>query len=100
MPTFRSSISDNYLQEFKTSASSEEVAALNICVPEDTFDVAEGLDLTSQHLIEFIISEIELDIIRLNFRSVGQGEAFNFLVRNVSVLAQNLLVISDLGGSK
>jgi hypothetical protein len=53
----------------------------------------------SQHLTEFTASAIERDLIRLNFRSIGQ-EAFSGLVRNVSVFAQNLLVISDLGGSK
>ena len=58
-----------------------------------------------RHLIpiyryEEVRQAIELDIIRLDFRSIEQGETFSFIVHNVSVFAQNLLVISDLGGGK
>lgn len=39
--------------------------------------------IDSQHLIEFITSAIDKDIVELNFRSVTQTEAFSLLVSNL-----------------
>jgi len=100
MPTFRSPVSNNFLSEFKINTISAEVSALNVCILEGISHVAEGLDLTSQHLEKFTENAIELDIIRLDLGSVEQGKTFNFLGRNVYILSQNLLLISNFGGSK
>ena len=100
MPTFRSPVSNSFLSEFKVNTISAEVAALNFCILEGISHVAEGLDLTSQHLEKFTENAIELDIIRLDLGSVEQGKTFNFLGRNVYILSQNLLLISNSGGSK
>ena len=62
------------------------------------FDLDDQLQ--PQHLEEFVASAIARDLIRLDLGSVEQGKTFNFLGRNVYILSQNLLLISNSGGSK
>jgi Domain of unknown function (DUF3854) len=45
-------------------------------------DLSNYQDYLPQHLTEFAASTINPDLIRLNFKSIGQEEAFNFLIRN------------------
>ena len=53
---------------------------------EDRSELQEHFRLSApkqhQHLIEFITSAIDRDIVELNFRSVAKTEAFSLLVRN------------------
>lgn len=48
------------------------------------FSQVKALDpIDSQHLTDYISSQIDRDIIRLNFRSIDQTEAFHFLKPNL-----------------
>lgn len=100
MPTFRSPVSNSFLSEFKVNTISAATSALNVCILKGISHVAEGLNLTLQSLEKFTKNAIELDLIRLDLGSVEQGKTFNFLGRNVYILLQNLLLISNFGGSK